>query len=155
MEDAPGIDTVFIPVGGGGLIGGVGSAIKAVDPSVRIYAVEPEGCPSLRSAVDQGHPITVECKTICDGVAVPYITDEMFPLLNELIDDVLLVSERSVRAAIRSLLWQNKMLVEPAGALALAAALQIPPKDRGKSACLVTGGSIGADLLMSILQENQ
>ena len=154
MEDAPGIDAVFIPVGGGGLIGGVGSAIKAVDPSVRIYAVEPEGCPSLRSAVDQGQPITVECQTICDGVAVPYITDEMFPLLNELIDDVLLVSERSVRAAIRSLLWQNKMLVEPAGALALAAALQIPPKDRGKSACLVTGGSIGIDLLMSILQES-
>jgi threonine dehydratase len=154
MEDAPGIDTVFIPVGGGGLMGGVGSAIKAVDPSVRIYAVEPEGCPSLRSAVDKGRPITVECKTICDGVAVPYITDEMFPLLNELIDDVLLVSERSVRAAIRSLLWQNKMLVEPAGALALAAALQIPPQERGKSACLVTGGSIGVDLLMEILQEN-
>jgi threonine dehydratase len=105
--------------------------------------------------VDQGQPITVECKTICDGVAVPYITDEMFPLLNELIDDVLLVSERSVRSAIRSLLWQNKMLVEPAGALALAAALQIPPQDRGKSACLVTGGSIGVDLLMEILQENQ
>jgi threonine dehydratase len=104
--------------------------------------------------VDQGQPITVECKTICDGVAVPYITDEMFPLLKELIDDVVLVSERSVRAAIRSLLWQNKMLVEPAGALALAAALQISPKDRGKSACLVTGGSIGLDLLMSILQEN-
>ncbi|MGD8523020.1 MAG: pyridoxal-phosphate dependent enzyme [Desulfobacterales bacterium] len=155
MDDAPGIDTVFIPVGGGGLLGGVGSAIRDVDPSVRIYAVEPEGCPSLRSAVDQGQPITVECKTICDGVAVPYITDEMFPLLNELIDDVLLVSERSVRSAIRSLLWQNKMLVEPAGALALAAALQIPPQDRGKSACLVTGGSIGVDLLMEILQENQ
>ena len=153
MDDAPDIDTVFIPVGGGGLIGGVGSAIKAVDPSVRIYAVEPEGCPSLRSAVDQGQPITVECKTICDGVAVPYITDEMFPLLNELIDDVLLVSEQSVRAAIRSLLWHNKMLVEPAGALALAAALKIPPTDRGKSACLVTGGSISVDLLMEILQK--
>jgi threonine dehydratase len=88
-------------------------------------------------------------------VAVPYITDEMFPLLNELIDDVLLVSERSVRVAIRSLLWHNKMLAEPAGALALAAALQMPPTDRGKSACLVTGGSIGVDLLMEILQENQ
>ena len=124
MEDAPDVDTVFIPVGGGGLMGGVGSAIKAVNPSVRIYAVEPEGCPSLRSAVDHGQSITVECKTICDGVAVPYIMDEMFPFLNELIDDVLLVSERAVRAAIRSILWHNKMLAEPAGALALAAALR-------------------------------
>ena len=98
LEDEPDVDTVFIPVGGGGLMGGVGSAIKAVNPSVRVYAVEPEGCPSLRSAVDNGQPITVECKTICDGVAVPYITDEMFPFLNELIDDVLLVSEDAVRA---------------------------------------------------------
>ncbi|UCG07081.1 MAG: pyridoxal-phosphate dependent enzyme [Desulfobacterales bacterium] len=155
MDDAPDVDTVFIPVGGGGLLGGVGSAIKAVDPSVRIYAVEPEGCPSLRSAVDQGRPIPVECKTICDGVAVPYITDEMFPLLNELIDDVLLVSERSVRAAIRSLLWNNKMLAEPAGALALAAALQMPSTQIGKSVCLVTGGSIAVELMMEILQEDQ
>ncbi len=153
MDAACGVDTVFIPVGGGGLLGGVGSAIKAVNPSVRIYAVEPEGCPSLRSAVDHGQPITVECKTICDGVAVPYITDEMFPFLNELIDDVLLVPERAVRAAIRSILWHNKMLAEPAGALALAAALQVPPTHRGKSVCLVTGGSISSELMMEILQE--
>jgi threonine dehydratase len=153
MDDAHDVDSVFIPVGGGGLLSGVGSAIKAVNPSVRIYAVEPEGCPALHSSVDQGQPMTVECKTICDGVAVPYITDEMFPLLNELIDDVLLVSERSVRAAIRSILWHNKMLAEPAGALALAAALQVPPKQRGKSVCLVTGGSIGIELMMEILQE--
>jgi threonine dehydratase len=155
MDDASDANAVFIPVGGGGLLGGVGSAIKAVNPSVRIYAVEPEGCPALRSAVDHGQPITVECKTICDGVAVPYITDEMFPLLNELIDDVLLVSEQAVRTAIRSILWRNKMLAEPAGALALAAALQMPPTDRGKSVCLVTGGSIGVELLMEILQEDQ
>ncbi len=155
MDDAPDVDTVFIPVGGGGLLGGVGSAIKAVNPSVRIYAVEPEGCPSLRSAVDHGQPITVECKTICDGVAVPYITDEMFPFLKELIDDVLLVSERAVRAAIRSILWHNKMIAEPAGALALAAALQVPPTHRGKSVCLVTGGSISSELMMEILQEER
>ncbi len=155
MEDAPDIDTVFIPVGGGGLLSGVGLAIKAVNPSVRIYAVEPEGCPALRSAVDHGKPITVECKTICDGVAVPYITDEMFPLLEELVDDVLLASEQSTRAAIRSILWRNKMLAEPSGALALVAALQMSPADRGKSVCLVTGGNIDAKLLVEILQEHK
>jgi threonine dehydratase len=79
----------------------------------------------------------------------------MFPLLNELLDDVLLVSEGSVRTAIRSILWHNKMLAEPAGALALAAALEMPLTDRGKSVCLVTGGSIGVELLMEILQEDQ
>ena len=154
MDDAPDIDAVFIPVGGGGLLGGVGSAIKAVNSAVRIFAVEPEGCPALRSAVDHGQPITVECKTICDGVAVPYITDEMFPLLNELIDDVILLSERSVRSAIRSLLLSNKMLAEPSGALALAAAQKLAPAQRGKSACLVTGGSISFELMLEILQED-
>ena len=154
MDDAPDIDAVFIPVGGGGLLGGVGSAIKAVNSAVRIFAVEPEGCPALRSAVDHGQPITVECKTICDGVAVPYITDELFPLLNELIDDVILVSERSVRLAIRSMLLGNKMLSEPSGALALAAAQKVAPSQRGKSVCLVTGGSISFDLMLEILQEN-
>ena len=154
MHDAPDVETVFIPVGGGGLMGGVGSAIKAINPSVRIYAVEPEGCPALRTAVDHGQPITVDCKTICDGVAVPYITDEMFPLLNELIDDVILVSERSVRDAIRSLLLSNKMLAEPSGALALAAAQKVAPAQRGKSACLVTGGSISLELILGILQED-
>jgi len=153
MDDAPDIDAVFIPVGGGGLLGGVGSAIKAVNSAVRIFAVEPEGCPALRSAVDHGQPITVECKTICDGVAVPYITDELFPLLNELIDDVILVSERSVRLAIRSMLLGNKMLSEPSGALALAAAQKVAPSQRGKSVCLVTGGSISFDLMLEILQE--
>lgn len=153
MDDAPDIDTVFIPVGGGGLLGGVGSAIKAIKPAVRIFAVEPEGCPALRSAVDHGQPITVECKTICDGVAVPYITDELFPLLHELIDDVILVSERSVRLAIRSMLWGNKMLSEPSGALALAAAQKVAPSQRGKCVCLVTGGSISFDLMLEILQE--
>ena len=153
MGDAPDIDAVFIPVGGGGLLGGVGSAIKAVNSAVRIFAVEPEGCPALRSAVDHGQPITVECKTICDGVAVPYITDELFPLLNELIDDVILVSERSVRLAIRSMLLGNKMLSEPSGALALAAAQKVAPSQRGKCVCLVTGGSISFDLMLEILQE--
>jgi threonine dehydratase len=154
MHDAPDVETVFIPVGGGGLMGGVGSAIKAINPSVRIYAVEPEGCPALRTAVDHGQPITVDCKTICDGVAVPYITDEMFPLLNELIDDVVMVSERSVRRSIRSLLLNNKMLAEPSGALALAAAQKLAPAQRGKSVCLVTGGSISFELILEILQED-
>ena len=154
IEDAPDVDSVFIPVGGGGLMSGVGCAIKAVNSAVRIFAVEPEGCPALRSAVDHGKPITVDCKTICDGVAVPYITDEMFPLLNELIEDVILVSERSVRLAVRSLLLDNKMLSEPSGALALAAAQKIAPARRGKSVCLVTGGSISYDLMLEILQEN-
>ena len=68
MADLPEVDTVYVPVGGGGLISGVGSALKAIKPAVRVIAVEPEGCPALHESFRQGKPASVECQTICDGV---------------------------------------------------------------------------------------
>jgi len=151
--DCPGVETVFVPVGGGGLIAGVASALKAVKPSVRVVAVEPAGCPSFHAARRAGEPVTVECKTICDGVAVPYVTAEMFPLLSELADDVVLVTEEEVRAAIRRLASANHLIAEGAGALATAAALKTAHAERGTSVALVTGGSIDRSRLVEILAE--
>ena len=151
IEECPDVETVFIPVGGGGLLGGVGSALKAAKPSVRIVAVEPDGCGSLHASLRAGRPQSVECNTICDGVAVPYITDEMFPLLSELVDDCVLVSEDDVRAAIRRLATGNSIVAEGAGALAAAAALAAPREARGRTVALVTGGSIDAEKLATIL----
>jgi threonine dehydratase len=151
LEDCPDAQTVFVPVGGGGLMGGVGSALKAVKPSIRIVAVEPTGCPSLHASLEAGRPTAVECNTICDGVAVPFITDEMFPLLRDLVDETTLVPEEEVRATVRRLAVDDKMVAEPSGALALAAALRTPAHRRGLSVCIVTGGSINSDTLASIL----
>jgi len=153
LEQCPQVETVFIPVGGGGLMGGVGAALKLLKPSIRIVAVEPAGCPALRASLDAGQPANVECDTICDGVAVPYITDEMYPLLSELADDLILVSEAAVRATIKRLALGNHIIAEGAGALAAAAAQQMPAQDRGLSVCLVTGGCIDADKLARILAE--
>jgi threonine dehydratase len=153
LEDLPGVETVFVPVGGGGLLSGVGSALRAAKPGVRIVAVEPEGCPALFRSLETGRPMEVDCRTICDGVAVPYITEEMFPLLRELTSEVRLVSEESVEKAVRNLALSNKIVVEPSGALALAAALEMRPDERGKAVCLVTGGSIDADKLAHILAD--
>lgn len=100
-----------------------------------------------------GEPVSVECHTICDGVAVPYITHEMFPLLSELVDDCVLVPEDDVRAAIRRLATGNRIVAEGAGALATAAALAAPSEARGRTVALVTGGSIDAEKLASILTE--
>ena len=151
--DLPDIETVLIPVGGGGLLTGVASALKSLRPQVRIIAVEPEGCPALAQSLDAGKPVSVACNTICDGVAVPYITSEMFPLLQRLVDRVALVSEDEVRSAIRVLAVGNKILAEPSGALATAAALAIPANERGLSVSLVTGGNMNpaafADILTS------
>jgi threonine dehydratase len=93
----------------------------------------------------------VACSTICDGVAVPYVAEEMFPLLCDLVDEVMVVPEAAVEAAVRRLALQDKVVAEPAGALALAAALSVPAERRGTSVCLVTGGSIDVEKLAAIL----
>jgi threonine dehydratase len=155
LTDCPEVDTVYIPVGGGGLIAGVASAIKGIRPSVRIVAVEPRGCPSLHDAIRVGHPVAVECNTMCDGVAVPYMTEEMFDLLKDLVDDVVLVSEEEVRSAIRLLAAKNHLVAEGAGALATAAALGSGNEDESTSICLVTGGSIDTQKLAEILVERE
>lgn len=154
LADCPNVETVFVPVGGGGLIGGVGTALKALNADIKIVAVEPEGCPSLHDSLQTGQPVNVSCNTICDGVAVPYITNEMFPLLQNIVDQVMLVSDEAVRAAVKLLALGNRMVTEPSGALATAAALATPEQDRGKSVCLITGGSIDARKLVSILDDS-
>lgn len=151
LADLPDVDTVYVPVGGGGLIGGVGSALKAHGRSVRVIAVEPEGCPALHESLRRGEPASVECRTMCDGVAVPYITDEMFPLLREIVDGVVLVAEDAVKATIRRLALGNRLIVEGSAALPVAAALATPEKERGTSVCVVTGGSIDTATLLAIL----
>ncbi|MHC4990048.1 MAG: threonine ammonia-lyase [Planctomycetota bacterium] len=151
VEDCPDIESVFIPVGGGGLLAGVASAIRALRPGVRIVAVEPERCPALHESLSRGAPTTVPCHTMCDGVAVPYITDELFPVLRELVDEVALVSEQDVAAMIRRLALGNRVVAEGSGVLSIAAALATPAARRGRAVCLVTGGSIDADKLATIL----
>ena len=153
LEDLPDVDSVFIPVGGGGLLTGVGAALKAQKPELRLFAVEPVGCPALHESLKAGRPVEVSCQTLCDGVAVPYITDEMFPRLHALVDATRLVSEERVKAMIRALALANKLVVEGSGALALAAALAENPAERGRAVCLVTGGSIDAGKLAAILND--
>jgi len=151
LEDLPEVETVYVPVGGGGLIAGVGAALKSVAPAVQVVAVEPEGCPSLHESFRQGRPARVECKTMCDGVAVPYITEEMFPLLSAVVDGVALVTEDAVKATIKRLALGNRIIVEGSGALPVAAALVAPREQRARAVCVVTGGSIDTDKLMMIL----
>jgi threonine dehydratase len=151
LAECPGVETVYLPVGGGGLLGGVGSALRAAGSDVRIVAVEPASCPALHASLATGRPAEVACQTICDGVAVPYITAEMFPLLSELVDDVVLVTEEEVQTAIRRLALRDHLVVEGAGALAAAAALKTPESERGLSVCPLTGGSIDAEKLAAIL----
>lgn len=152
VEDCPDVEAVYIPVGGGGFASGVGSALRRLNPEIQIIGVEPEGCPALSESMRQGRPASVGCKTICDGVAVPYMTDEVFPLLQQVIDEVRLISEDRVRATIWHLARHNKVIAEGAGALAVAAAVSDAGRFTGPVVAIVTGGSIDDDLLIDILR---
>lgn len=154
MADLPEVDSVFVPVGGGALIGGIATAIKQRNPSARVYAVEPQGCAALAESFKQNRPASVDCKTICDGVAVPYMTDEVFGILKEIVDDVLLVSEDTVKQTVKRLALGNRIIAEPSAALPVAAALAMPQSKRGQSVCVVTGGSIDTEKLVGILTKN-
>jgi len=152
VEDLPNVDSVYVPVGGGGLVGGVGSALKALKPTARVIGVQSESCPSLQASLEAGGPTWVESMpTICDGTIVPLVVDEMYPLLHEVVDDVVLVSEEEVKVAVKRLLLGNKLLVEGSGAMSVAAAVATPVEQRGRTVCILSGSSIDTDKLMAII----
>jgi threonine dehydratase len=152
IEELPDVETVYVPVGGGALACGVGCAVGMQNPAARIVGVETESYPSLAQSFHAGRPVWIEPRpTICDGVAVPFATDQLYPLLRRTVDSVAVVSEARVREAVRVLAQEGRVVAEGAGALALAAALDTPVEDRGLSVCLVTGGNIPAELLDEIV----
>jgi threonine dehydratase len=153
LEDLADVETIFIPMGGGGLSGGIGSAIKAVKPEIRIVLVEPEGCPTFYESRKAGHPVQVTGNTICDGVLVPIVIPEVFDVLSDVADDVVLVSDAAVIATMKRLALRNKIVAEPSGALSVAAALAMPSVERGKCACIVTGGSVDPAFFASVLAD--
>jgi threonine dehydratase len=153
-QDLPGLQSIFVPVGGGGLIAGVGSAIKASQSKAKVIAVQSENCPALQASFERRSGGWIDAgPTICDGTAVPLTVDEMYPLLENVIDDIVTVSDEAVKNAIRQLALKNKLVTEGSGALSLAAALQVPESKRGLSVCVITGGSIDPERFMAILQE--
>ncbi|PZC47140.1 MAG: threonine dehydratase [Chloroflexi bacterium] len=156
LEDCPDVETVFIPVGGGGLMAGVGSVLKELKPSVQIIGVQAEACPALHAAFEQGSPLWVESQdTICEGVAVPFISDEIFPLLSKIIDKVVLISETSARKSIKRIAIQNNLVVEGSGGLSVAAALSTPQSQRGKSVCILSGSTIEPSTLADIITTSE
>ncbi len=156
IEDLPDVDTVYVPVGGGALVSGISSALKALKPSIRVVGVQTEANPSLAASFQAGGPTWIEWQpTICEGVSTPLIVDQMYPLLRQLVDDVALVSEEDVKSAIRRLALRNSLVVEGAGAVSVVAALAMPLEKRGKTVCILSGGSIDTALLRAILANDE
>jgi threonine dehydratase len=152
FEDLPEVESVFVPVGGGALVSGVAAALKALKPSVRVYAVQAAVNSALSAAFEAGGPVWIEWQeTVVEGASTPVITDEMYPMLRSLVDEVVVVSEEQVKDSMRRLALRNKLVTEGAGAAALAAALLIPSEQRGTTVCVVSGGSVDEALLREVL----
>jgi threonine dehydratase len=150
----PDVEAIVAPIGGGGLIGGIACAVKEINPSIQIFGVQPSRIPSMKAAVLEGKPVTLDAaKTIADGIAVRRAGERTLPLVQKYVDDIVTVEEEEIANAILLLLEREKTLAEGAGAAALAAVLNRKLPLAGKRvAVLVCGGNIDVTLLARIIE---
>jgi threonine dehydratase len=151
LEDLPDVDTVVIPVGGGGLTVGIASAVKALNPDVRIVTAEPATGAALHAALAAGGPVDVDYRpSLVDGSGSRRVLDPMWPRLREVVDEAVAVPIADVEAAVRTLAERVRVIAEGAGALSTAAALA-GRAGSGKVACVVSGGNINLATLAQII----
>jgi threonine dehydratase len=156
LEDMRDADMIMIPVGGGGLISGIASAAKAINPQVKIIGVQSTACPSAYEACRQGKITGVDAEqSIADGISVRQIGGLNFKIIQTYVDDIVLVAEEVIAAAILLLLERKKTLAEGAGAVSLAAlmsGLVAVPKG-SKVVLLISGGNLDSPLLGRIISQ--
>lgn len=154
LADAPDLDAILVPVGGGGLISGIAVVAKAMRPNLRVIGVQATGSPAMAESFREGRLMTAPSSTIADGIAVKRPGAIPFDLINRLVDDVITVDDEAIARAIVLLLERHKLLAEGAGATALAAVLQgeIPARLR-RVGVVVSGGNIDPNLLGKVLQQ--
>lgn len=150
LEDVPDLDRILVPVGGGGLIGGTASAIKALKPEVEVIGVQSDGYALWTRVLETGGSVSITPDTIADGTTAPFDA-RMLGLIREVVDRWLTVPEPRLRAAIPELAVAGKVVAEGAGALAYAALEQLPPGP--KTVAVVSGGNIDPKLLASLLSQ--
>jgi threonine dehydratase len=154
LEQNPFIEVVLVPVGGGGLIGGLATAIKEVNPRVRIVGVEAAQLNKMQQSVAAGRPVTVDAaRTLADGIAVRTPGTRTLPLVQKYVDELVTVDDEEIANAILLLLEREKTVAEGAGAAALAAAVNRKTKLDGKRvAMLVCGGNIDVNVISRIIE---
>ncbi|MCC8192875.1 MAG: threonine ammonia-lyase [Ruminococcus sp.] len=154
LEQLPNMDAVVVPIGGGGLISGVAFAIKQLNPKIKVYGVQAQGAASMFNSI-KDHEI--EClesvSTIADGIAVKEPGDLTFELVDKYVDDIVTVNDDEISTAILTLMEQQKLVVEGAGAVAVAAVLFNKLPLEGKNvACLLSGGNIDVTILSRVIK---
>jgi threonine dehydratase len=153
LAQAPTVETVVVPCGGGGLLAGIAVAIKAMRPDVTVIGVQAEGAAAYPASLEAGHPVALaSMSTMADGIAVGLPGEVTFTAVRDLVDEIVTVSEASLSGAVLATLERAKMVVEPAGAAAVAAILDDPERFRSPTVGVLSGGNIDPLLLSKVIQ---
>lgn len=153
LEQAPEVRTVLVPTGGGGLLAGIAMAVKAARPDVRVVGVQAAGAAAYPASLEQGRPVALETmKTMADGIAVGLPGDITFAAVRDHVDEIRTVSEDSLSRALLALVERAKMVVEPAGAAAVAALLDDPAGFPTPAVAVLSGGNIDPLLLGKVIR---
>ena len=155
-EDLPETEVVVMPIGGGGLASGVGSYFKNINPAITLIGVEPEGAPSMNQALKNGSPVTLDyIDRFVDGAAVKRVGNLTFEYCSDLLDQMLLIPEGKICTTILKLYNEDAIVVEPAGALAVAALDQLKSTIAGKTVvCIVSGGNNDIERMQEIKEKS-
>jgi threonine dehydratase len=154
VDDVPDVETVIVPIGGGGLISGIAVAVKQALPSARIIGVEAAASDAMGQALAAGSSVQIgNRKTIADGINAPYAGERCLPVVQRYVDEVVTVTENEIVAGLRLLLERSKLVAEPAAATPIAALLagRIATRPGERVVCLVSGGNLDLETLKGVL----
>ncbi|MCB0896687.1 MAG: threonine ammonia-lyase [Nocardioides sp.] len=153
VEQKPDLRTVLVPTGGGGLLAGIAIAVKALRPDVRVIGVQAAGAAAYPASLSAGHPVPLtSMSTMADGIAVGLPGQVTFAAVRDHVDDIVTVSEESLSRAVLAVLERAKMLVEPAGAAAVAAVLDAPTSFETPAVAVLSGGNVDPLLLGKVIR---
>lgn len=159
LEQLPNTDVILVPVGGGGLISGIAVAAKSINPNIRVYGVQSTASYAMFESFAEGYPKLInKPHTIADGTAVRQVGNLTLKYTKKYVNDIFVVSEKYIAKTIKLLLGIEKVVVEGAGALPLAAVLQYEFSKKQKNlnvVCVLSGGNIDFDVLAEIISDNK
>jgi threonine dehydratase len=148
LEQRADVDTILVPVGGGGLLAGVAAAVKQSNPRVRIFGVEPVGASAMKASLEAGHPVTLpKTESVADGLMPVRPGDLTFAHARTFVDGVVTVSDAEIIEAVLWLFAKAKVVAEPSGAATVAAALTGKVPESGRTVAIVSGGNISLERL--------
>jgi threonine dehydratase len=154
LEELPDTDIILVPIGGGGLISGIGMYAKSINPSIKIIGVEPEGALSMKQSIENGKVVTLnKLKTSAEGVAVKMVGDLTFELAREYVDEIISVSEKDIMENVLLMMERHKLVGENSGVLGFAALRHIKDIGGKKIVCVLSGGNIDTVTISSIINE--